>query len=930
MPKQISEHLTKISATDAGFSNVFNKVKIQTDAVNRSLGSLNKSSVKQRKAANDATVQENKLADTRKKHSAIVRDLASNTSTMVGPLNAITGRMSALSALIGRVGLGWAAFGALTTAGVFGLVSTVKGALAEVAKMEEQQLRIQGVLRATSYAAGLTSGDINRISKDIGAATLASVNDVNSAAAALLSFRKVNGDNFETTLRLAQDLSTVYKRDLTGSVRLLGKALQDPIGKYQSLERVGVILTAQQIENIRLLQSQGDLLGAQAVLLGEIESKVGGVAAIAGGGMLGSVDLFSQRVDELQLSIGRLGALPGELRGTFANGVNAMIEGAANTVGFYARALEVNEDELRARFESLNNDINFKGLKDELESVREKLIETAKEQNEAGDSKGYAETVKTLTVYNKALDGSIERFGEVGILRDALGASSPFNNKMLGTNVGLLGKQVKEYNALEKAVKKLNDERDKANEGKINSDDATRLAAIDEALKKNQTNYDNLFASVGENYQKQRRQQEKVHNDKIKQIEKLTFENDDVLKLEIEGVANNEQLKEKLIKDAETFRNGQISRINNAEQAVSDASDARLLRSNLAKKNLEADFENFKKVARGDELGEVDQWYQDQLVKLRNFKDNAAKLGVIVDTTGVESDIDATKVDKEQSLKAATFTKEKIMYLEHEAFKASLGVDEILKLQIENDLSLALLREKLEKGEILQKEFDDRSIVLAEENSLKKKKIEEDELIAKAGSQGDFTKAILGIQKGQKGSEEALAKSVLDSTSQNSKKAFAIRKAFAVKEAIMATYHNAVLAYQALAPIPVVGPALGIIAALGAVSMGMAQVSQIRSQAAPSGARRYGGNVVAGQSYLVGEGGPEVMTASATGQITSYDNMMKTFGKKPNEGSRSNNIGLTFHLNTLDSSGVEEVVHRARHSITDAVREVLREDGRDL
>jgi hypothetical protein len=459
MPKQISEHLTKISATDAGFSNAFNRVKMQSDAVARSLGSVKTASVKQTKAANDANIQERKLADTRKRHSGILRDLASNTSTMVGPLNAITGRMSALSALIGRVGLGWAAFGALTTAGVFGLVSVVKGAIREVAKMEEQQLRIQGVLRATGYAAGLTSGDINEMSQQIAADTLASVQGVNDAAAALTSFKKVNGENFEITLRLAQDLSTVYKRDLTSSVRLLGKALQDPINKYQSLDRVGVILTNQQIENIRLLQKQGDLLGAQSILLNEIKTKVGGVAKIAGSGLLGTVDLLDQRIEKLYLNIGKLGALPSELRGPFANGVNQLILDVSNTVKFYGDALETTEDDLRTRFKKMSSGVIFGAFRTELENVRDQLKETAEVQKAAGDDSGFDKTRQTLFVYNKALRGIIKSGEEVNVLRDGLSRDSEFNNNMLGTNLGLLNDQMSTYKALGNAVKNLNEER---------------------------------------------------------------------------------------------------------------------------------------------------------------------------------------------------------------------------------------------------------------------------------------------------------------------------------------------------------------------------------------------------------------------------------------------------------------------------------------
>ena len=58
---------------------------------------------------------------------------------------------------------------------------------------------------------------------------------------------------------------------------------------------------------------------------------------------------------------------------------------------------------------------------------------------------------------------------------------------------------------------------------------------------------------------------------------------------------------------------------------------------------------------------------------------------------------------------------------------------------------------------------------------------------------------------------------------------FEAMKAFAVAETLIQTYRAAQGAYAALAPIPVVGPALGVAAAAAAVAAGLARVEQIRS-----------------------------------------------------------------------------------------------------
>jgi len=65
---------------------------------------------------------------------------------------------------------------------------------------------------------------------------------------------------------------------------------------------------------------------------------------------------------------------------------------------------------------------------------------------------------------------------------------------------------------------------------------------------------------------------------------------------------------------------------------------------------------------------------------------------------------------------------------------------------------------------------------------------------------------------------------------QNHRKGFEIAKVAAIAETTINTYSAAMGAYKALAPIPVVGPALGIAAAAAATAAGMANIQAISSQ----------------------------------------------------------------------------------------------------
>lgn len=86
------------------------------------------------------------------------------------------------------------------------------------------------------------------------------------------------------------------------------------------------------------------------------------------------------------------------------------------------------------------------------------------------------------------------------------------------------------------------------------------------------------------------------------------------------------------------------------------------------------------------------------------------------------------------------------------------------------------------------------------------------------------------------------------------------------------SYSAAMGAYKALAGIPVIGPALGAAAAGTIIAAGATYA------AASLQGRATGGQVRGGESYLVGERGPELLTMGTSGRIASNDQLKKAVG----------------------------------------------------
>jgi len=140
------------------------------------------------------------------------------------------------------------------------------------------------------------------------------------------------------------------------------------------------------------------------------------------------------------------------------------------------------------------------------------------------------------------------------------------------------------------------------------------------------------------------------------------------------------------------------------------------------------------------------------------------------------------------------------------------------------------------------------------------------------------------------------------------KKAFEAAKAFNIANAVMNTY-MAVTKALASYPFP-----FSLIAAGGALAFGLAQVAQIRSQ--QYSGRQLGGPVMAGETYMVGENGPELFTPNNTGSITRNNDL---------GSGGTTNVNFTIVAN--DAQGFDDLLLQRRGMITQMISDAQLERG---
>jgi len=188
------------------------------------------------------------------------------------------------------------------------VASSVKAAM----ESERVAAQTQAVLKSTGGAAGVAAEDVTRLASEMQALTGISDEEIQSSQNLLLTFRdiKAEGGIFEQTTQSVADMAVAMNKgqlagiDLKSASIQLGKAVNNPIKGMSALARVGVQFTAAQEKQITKMQESGDLMGAQKMILGELQKEFGGAAQAAGGTFEGSIHKLSNAFNDFQENLG--------------------------------------------------------------------------------------------------------------------------------------------------------------------------------------------------------------------------------------------------------------------------------------------------------------------------------------------------------------------------------------------------------------------------------------------------------------------------------------------------------------------------------------------------------------------------------------------------------------------------------------------------
>ena len=201
---------------------------------------------------------------------------------------------------------------------------------------EQAVARLEGILRATGGAAGVSSQELQDLAGSLQGVTRFSDETILTGAAVLLTFRNIGEETLMRTIPAMLDMAEIFG-SVDSAAMQLGKALNDPVSMMGALSRAGVTFSEVQKDMIKNFVETGNIAGAQNIILSEVEAQVGSLAEAMGKTFAGQVEIAKNKLDEMKEIIGGpvlsvLGDLLTKLM-EFAD-TNPVIQGV---IGFFER-----------------------------------------------------------------------------------------------------------------------------------------------------------------------------------------------------------------------------------------------------------------------------------------------------------------------------------------------------------------------------------------------------------------------------------------------------------------------------------------------------------------------------------------------------------------------------------------------------------------
>lgn len=305
-------------------------LKEVTSAVNEYRAELNK----MRQDDNPALYEERrqalaKLIDTQKQMRA---EIMNSTEAQKGFFSDFKKGFEEIESIAKGVTIG-TLISSMVRGGIEAVSEFFGSAQKEFEEAERTQAQLQAVLTSTGGAAGVTKKQLEDYQKTLMNQTGVDDDVIAKGEEMLLTFTNIHGKVYEQALPAIVDLTAAMNGgqvSMEGIQQIsiqVGKALNDPINGMTSLRKIGVTFNDQQKQQIKTMQESGNMMGAQTVILQELNKEFGGTATTIRESAVGALQAFNTDLGNLKETVGGwMVSFKGALAGLFDPLIKSMAD----------------------------------------------------------------------------------------------------------------------------------------------------------------------------------------------------------------------------------------------------------------------------------------------------------------------------------------------------------------------------------------------------------------------------------------------------------------------------------------------------------------------------------------------------------------------------------------------------------------------------
>lgn len=199
--------------------------------------------------------------------------------------------------------------GLLATMGIGAAIDGLQKSLESLGRIEVINKQTETVIKSMGNQAGISAKEVEALAGALEATTATEAESIQEGANLLLTFGNIKNaagegnDIFNQTTKVMVDMARAMGTDAKSGAIQLGKALNDPIGGIAALSRVGIQFSDEQKAMIQGMVESGDTMGAQKVILAELQKQFGGSGAAYAETFQGKMDLMNHAIGTIGESI---------------------------------------------------------------------------------------------------------------------------------------------------------------------------------------------------------------------------------------------------------------------------------------------------------------------------------------------------------------------------------------------------------------------------------------------------------------------------------------------------------------------------------------------------------------------------------------------------------------------------------------------------